>query len=242
MTTGRNDTLALDDEDRLPWLEPAYDAEDSDEVSLGRLGMLVLAGLLLIGVVVGGVWLARGHLGGEGEGELIKAPAEGYKIRAADADAKKFQGEGDASFATSEGLDRGARIDPSRLPEAPIVAGSAAKAPAADRSAAAAAAKKVETAVADRTGEKAGTPAASASPRTTGGAIQLGAYGNEALAKDAWSRFSKRFDYLAALSYSVEPVTVGGTKFYRLRAHAGKDAGTLCGKLKVAGESCLVVN
>jgi hypothetical protein len=37
-------------------------------------------------------------------------------------------------------------------------------------------------------------------------------------------------------------VTVGGTKFYRLRAQAGKDAGTLCGKLKVAGESCLVVN
>lgn len=242
MVNGRIDSLALDDEDRLPWLEPAYDVETKDEVSLGRLGLFVLAGLLLIGAVVLGVYLARGPLGGGGQGELVKAPAQNYKIPAADADAKKFQGEGDASFAASEGVARGGRIDPSRLPEAPIVAGSVTKAPAPDKAAAAAAAKKVEVAVADRTGEKAQVPVSSASLQMAGGAIQLGAYGNEALAKDAWSRFSKRFDYLAGLTHSVQPVTVGGTKFYRLRAHAGKDAGTLCGKLKVAGESCMVVN
>ncbi|MGE4429339.1 MAG: SPOR domain-containing protein [Sphingobium sp.] len=242
MTGGRIDSLALDDEDRLPWLEPAYEAEPHDEVSLARLALFVLAGLVLIGLVVGGVYLVRGQLGGGGAGELVKAPAENYKIPAADADAKKFQGEGDASFAASEGIERGGRIDPSRLPEAPIVGGSVAKAPAADKSAASAAAKKVETAVADRTGEKAQAPAASAAAQQGGGAIQLGAYGNEALARDAWSRFSKRFTYLADLSHSIQPVTVGGTKFYRLRAHAGKEAGTLCGKLKVAGESCLVVN
>ncbi|MEE2740156.1 MAG: SPOR domain-containing protein, partial [Pseudomonadota bacterium] len=29
---------------------------------------------------------------------------------------------------------------------------------------------------------------------------------------------------------------------YRLRASAGAEASTICGRLKVAGESCLVVN
>jgi len=242
MGNGRIDSLALEDEDRLPWLEPAYDVGENDEVSLGRLGLLVLAGLLLIGLVVGGVYLARGHLGGGGRGEVIKAPIGSYKIPAADADAKKFQGEGDAAFAASEGVDRGGRIDPTRLPEAPIVTGPVAKVPVADKSAAAAAAKKVEATVADRTGEKAQAPAASASQQAGGGSIQLGAYGNEALARDAWTRFSKRFDYLAELPHSIQPVTVGGSKFYRLRAQAGGNAGTICGKLKVAGESCLVVN
>ncbi len=242
MGNGRMDSLALEDEDRLPWLEPAYDVQESDEVSLGRLGLLVLAGLLLIGLVFGGVYLARDHLGGGGRGELIKAPSGNYKIAAADADAKKFQGEGDAAFAASEGVDRGGRIDPARLPEAPIVTGPVAKGPAVDKSAAAAAAKKVEAAVADRTGEKAEVTAASTSQQLAGRSIQLGAYGNEALARDAWTRFSKRFDYLAELTHSIQPVTVGGTKFYRLRAQAGNHAGTICGKLKVAGESCLVVN
>jgi hypothetical protein len=41
---------------------------------------------------------------------------------------------------------------------------------------------------------------------------------------------------------SVEPTEVGGSTLYRLRATAGAQANTLCGRLKVAGESCLVVN
>ena len=71
--------------------------------------------------------------------------------------------------------------------------------------------------------------------------IQLGAYNNEAQAKSSWSRLAKRFDYLSALTYSIEPVTVNGTQFYRLRV-ATPQANILCGKLKVAGENCMVVN
>jgi len=237
------DSLALDDEDRLPWLEPAYDDEDEREVSPLRLALFVLAGLALIGLVVAGIYLVRNHFSSSGEAQLIAAPEGDYKIPAADADAKKFQGEGDASFAASEGVERSGTIDPTRLPEAPIVGGSAGKsAPVTDAASAAAASQKVETIVADRTGNKVKAPAKWASPEAAGGTIQLGAYGNEALARDAWKRFSKRFDYLTDLTYDIQPVTVGGSKFYRLRAVAGKDAATLCGKLKVAGENCILVN
>src|SRR3546814_19250404 len=72
--------------------------------------------------------------------------------------------------------------------------------------------------------------------------IQLGAYGNQAFAKDAWKRLSKRFTYLEPLPMSIEQAEVGGSTVYRLRAAAGGQASTLCGKLKVAGESSMVVN
>ena len=41
---------------------------------------------------------------------------------------------------------------------------------------------------------------------------------------------------------TVEEAQVGGGTVYRLRASAGAQAGTICGRLKVAGESCLLVN
>lgn len=242
MINGRNDSLALDDEDRLPWLEPAYDMAEDKNVPGGRLALFIVAGLVLIGLIVGGIYLLRTYAGGEGGGELIAAPRDSYKVPAKDADAKRFEGEGDASFATSEGLDRGARIDPSRLPEAPIIAGPAGGVTDDKAAQAAAPAKRVETSVADRTGDRANAPAAASAQRVASGTIQLGAYGSEALARDAWGRFSKRFEYLADLGHSIEPVTVSGSKFYRLRVAAGKNAATLCGKLKVAGENCLVVH
>ena len=61
-------------------------------------------------------------------------------------------------------------------------------------------------------------------------------------AKDAWGRLSKRFAYLAPLAMTVEEAQVGGGTVYRLRASAGAQAATICGRLKVAGESCLLVN
>src|SRR3546814_21013283 len=72
--------------------------------------------------------------------------------------------------------------------------------------------------------------------------IQLGAYGNQAFAKDAWKRLSKRFTYLEPLPMSIEQAEVGGSTVYRLRAAAGGPASTLCGKPKVAGQSCMVVH
>lgn len=236
------DSLDLDDEDRLPWLEPADSTDEDDSVSPLKLLGFIVAGLVLIGAIVGGVWWLQDRGGdGTGEGRLIAAPEGDYKVPANEADARKFEGEGDASFAASEGVEQEGRIDPSRLPEAPVTSGPA-PAPAT-RPAAVAPSARVNAPVADAT--KAAKPSAAPSAAAQGRAmIQLGAYGSEASARDAWGRLSKRFAYLAPLTTSVEAAQVGDTTLYRLRASAGTaaQANGLCGKLKVAGESCLVVN
>lgn len=233
------DRLDLDDEDRLPWLEPAMDDDDGDGISPLRLLGLILLGLALIGAVVAGVWWLQNRGGGnEGEGEVIAAPEGDYKIAANEADAKKFDGEGDASFAASEGVARDGRIDPSRVPEAPITATHPA--PAGSKPAMPAhPAQSVTAPVADETAAK---PAQAAPAASGGGLIQLGAYGSASVARDGWNKLSKRFAYLASLPMTVEPAEVGGATVYRLRASAGGQARTICGKLKVAGESCIVVN
>ena len=74
-------------------------------------------------------------------------------------------------------------------------------------------------------------------------AIQLGAFSSEAAAAKAWTNLSKRFPYLADLGKSVAPVKTGDKTVYRLRASTGTaaNAASLCGKLRVAGENCVVV-
>lgn len=234
------DRLDFDEDDRLPWLEPAVDDDDEEGLSPLKLLGLILLGLMLVGAFVAALWWLQNRNVSDpaGEGQLITAPADDYKIAANEADAKKFEGEGDASFAASEGVARDGRIDPSRVPEAPIT--KTAPASAASRPASATKpAQSVTTRVADETGDK---PVAVSRPVTGGATIQLGAYANAKGAKDAWTRLSKRFDYLAPLPMTIESAEVGGGTVYRLRAAAGGQAKLLCGKLKVAGESCMVVN
>ena len=229
--------LDLDDEERLPWLEPGIEDEEQEGLSPLRLLGFILVGLLLNGVVVAGVWLLQNHASGGGEGKLIAAPSGDYKVPAQEADAKKFEGEGDASYAASEGVIRDGRIDPSRVPEAPITSSATgeSKAPVPGKPS-----QSVTARVADQTHAQ---PAPSQSSRGAAGAvIQLGAYGSQSGARDAWTRLSKRFAYLAPLTMAIEPTEVGGSTLYRLRASAGSQANMLCGKLKVAGESCIVVN
>ena len=247
MSDFARDRLDLDDEDRLPWLEPADDFEE-DRSALSPLKLLgfVVLGLAVLALVVALVYGARtfSASGTGGAGKLIAAPKGDYKVPAAQADAKKFAGEGDASFAASEGVAQEGKIDPSRQPEAPVVSGAAGKDDAAHapQSTAKPSASVTTTVTTVAAGTSAGTRAATAA--SGGPMIQLGAYGSAAMAKDAWAKLSRRFDYLAALGNSVEPVEVGGTTLYRLRAGAGSsgNAAMLCGKLKVAGENCMVVN
>lgn len=228
--------LDLDDDERLPWLEPGIEDEEEEGLSPVRLLGFIFVALILLGGVVAGVWLLKNRAADNGEGKLIAAPAGDYKVPAAEADARKFEGEGDASFAASEGVVRDGRIDPSRVPEAPLTPTS----PAGTRQPVPGKPSQTVTArVADETNVR---PAASQPTRTGGAVIQLGAYGSQSGARDAWTRLSKRFAYLAPLTMSVEPTEVGGSTLYRLRATAGGQANTLCGKLKVAGESCIVVN
>lgn len=240
--------LNLDDPDRLPWLEPAEGGAEPRDASLARIATLVIVGLVLLGLIVGGgYWLKHRDTGMPSEARLIPAQGGDYKIPANTTAGKSFQGTGDTSYATSQGVDTDGKIDASRLPETPMAGvsrGSIAKDDAGKATAGAAkAGNSVSAAVRDETGSKAG-PATTTVAASAGGAmVQLGAYNNQAVALDAWKKLAKRFDYLAVLSSGVEKAEVGGSTVYRLRAGAGSaaNAATLCGKLKVAGENCIVV-
>ncbi len=224
----------LADEDRLPWLEAADDYEDGDAVSPSRLLLLVVGGLLLIAAVIGGLWWVQNG-GARGDAELIAAQAGDYKVSPESDDAKVFEGEGDASFAATEGAEPAGRVDPSRLPEEPAVTAQAKAAKAAKEQAVAKDAKAAPT---DKAAAPTATPAASGT-----GMIQLGAFSSEASANKAWSSLSKRFSFLADLNRSVSSTALDGGTVYRLRAAAGSaaNATSLCGKLRVAGENCVVV-
>ncbi len=237
-------TLDLQDDDRLPWLEPVEDEEPEGVSPLKLLGFIV-AGLLILGIVVGGIYALRqaNVVGGaeDGDARLIAAQPGAFKEKATPADsaAKSFAGEGDATYSASEGGDPTGQIDAARVPEAPIAAPTVA-APA--KPVVAAPAQKVTARVAAATPSS--TPRAAATSGAGGSTIQLGAYGSESGANDAWKKLAKRFPYLAPLTNSVEKTAVGEATLYRLRARTGSgtEANQLCGRLKVAGENCIVVN
>lgn len=247
---GQGDTgLGLEDEDRLPWLEAADGFEDDGEVSPARLLVMVLGGLLLIGAVLGGLWWIQNG-GARGKGELIAAQQGDYKVAPKTDGAKAFEGEGDASFSASEGAEPAGKVDPTRMPEEPAVTPeereAAAKKAAADKAAAAKAsvAKAVPADKAKAVAVKAPDADTRPKPAAPGGAmIQLGAFSSDAAAAKAWTNLSKRFAYLAELNKSVSPAKVGDGTVYRLRVSAGTaaNAANLCGKLRVAGENCVVV-
>lgn len=241
--------LGLDSEDRLPWLEPADGFEEDGEVSPVRLLVMVLGGLLLIGAVLGGLWWVQNG-GTRGKGELIAAQEGDYKVVPKDSGARTFDGEGDASFAASEGAEPAGRVDPTRMPEEPAVtpdereaAAKAAKKAAADKAAAKKAAAPTAP-TAEKGKESVGAPAAAVAATEGAGWVQLGAFSNEAAANKAWANLSKRFAYLSDLNRAVSPTKLdsGGT-VYRLRVSAGSagNAANLCGKLRVAGENCVIV-
>jgi hypothetical protein len=230
-----------DDEDRLPWLEAVEDEDDS-QVSTGKLAGFVLAALMAIGLVIGGVWwLRQAQTAPGGDGKLIAAAEGDYKVRPDAPGGMKVEGQGDSAFATSEGAAPKGKIDTNATSETPVAGTKAAPATGS------APAGKVATAPMPGAGGKlvAAPPAAPvvrpAAVAGAGGLVQLGAFGSEAKANQAWVGMTRRFAYLAPLAKSVEAAEVGGSTVYRLRANAGGDAGSICGKLRVSGENCMIV-
>jgi hypothetical protein len=231
-----DNTIDFEQEQRLPWLEPIEDSEYSDGVSPGRLVGMVLAGLIAIGLIVGGLWWWQQN-GGRPRGEVIAAPEGDYKI-AANAEPGRFDGEGDVAVSAADGQQPTGRVDPNALPEQPVTTARPATpvhpAPPA-RPAAGAAARPAAPA----------SPANSASANApTGGAmIQLGAFASEATAASAWSSLQGRFSWLANVNRTIQSANVNGRIVYRLRANAGSAATArdFCGRLRVAGENCIVL-
>lgn len=231
-----------DDDDRLPWLEPAV-AQESDTVPAGKLAALVVAALVVLAIVVGGVFVLRQQTGvAAKDPTLIAADTGDYKVRPDAPGGMKVEGRGDSAFATSEGAEADGRVDLNALPETPVAATKPTTKPGA-------AAKAATTATVGVPG--AGATLVAAAPATAGGgapapsaagrAVQLGSFPSEAAANASWTRLAKRFAYLTPLGHGVQAAEVNGATVYRLRADAGDDAGTVCGKLRVAGEACFIV-
>ncbi len=239
------DTLPLQDEDRLPWLEAVDDDADDETISTGKLVGFAVAAIVALGVVIAGISLLRSQPGPTGDGKLIAAQEGDYKVRPDAPGGMKVEGQGDSSFAASEGAEANGKIDTNAASETPV---KGAKAVLPQPGFKGAPAKPVATASVPASGGKlVAPPPAKPLPNVAmaaagGSLVQLGAFGSEAKANEAWTTLAKRFGYLSALPKSVVTAQVNGNQVYRLRANAGGQASTICGKLKVAGENCMIVN
>ncbi len=245
VTDNDRDTLALQDEDRLPWLEAVDDDIDEETISTGKLIGFAIAAIVALGVVIAGIALLRSQPAPTGDGKLIAAQEGDYKVRPDAPGGMKVEGQGDSSFAASEGAEADGKIDTNAAAEAPLTNVKATPPKPGFRGAPA---KPVATASIPASGGKlVAAPPAKPLPNVamtapSGSLVQLGAFGSEAKANEAWTVLAKRFAYLAALPKSVVAAEVNGNQVYRLRANAGDEASTICGKLKIAGENCLIVN
>jgi hypothetical protein len=223
-----DETMDLDDEDRLPWLEAVDEDEGGEGPSALKLIAAVLIGLVAIGAIVGGIFWMGNRDGQETrDAQLIQAPQGDYKVRPEDKGGMKVEGTGDTAFAASAGQEPKAAIDTNAVPETPV-ARPPAPGPAAQPKAGPAPAPKQAVPA-----PKQAAPA----PATSGPAIQLGAFNSQAQANAAWKTMSGRFSYLAPLSQAVTTAVVNGRTYYRLRA-SGPGANGVCGRLRAAGETC----
>ena len=230
---------AMADEDRLPWLEVVDDDDVEGGVTVGKLVALIIAALVALGIVIGGIWMLRSQSAPPPvDPKLIAAQAGDYKVKPENPGGMKVEGKGDSAFAASEGVEANGKIDTNAMPESPLkgirgpVVADVASKPSTNATVAVPKATTTLTA-------KPPMPVAQKTVVGTG-VVQLGAYGSQAKADTAWSMLSKKYDFLASLTKSVVPAEVGGSKVYRLRVNAAGEAAAVCAKLKAADENCLI--
>ena len=241
-----SDDMDLREEDRLPWLETVEPDEHAGP-GIGRVVALVAVGLAILAAIVFGIFKLQHRPTGP-DGQLIAAQEGDYKVKPNDPGGLKVEGEGDSAIATSAGKGAGnGAIDLKAVPEAPVKGTKGVHASPTPT------APVGHNAVAQVPGPGGKLVAAApvsvsrsaATGATTGGSlVQLGAYPTEAAANAAWGTFTKRFAYIAPLGKAVQPVATGGRTLYRLRVNAGSanQAADICGRLRVAGESCFVAS
>ncbi len=237
--------MDLREEDRLPWLE-TVEPDEQDGPPLGRVIAAVVLGLGVLAAIIFGIYKLQQRPSSGGDGQIIAAQPGAYKVKPDEPGGLKVDGEGAAAIATSAGKAGNGAIDLKAVPERPVeakrVAPAAKPTPAGGRNAVAQVPKsggKLVAAAPVTVSRPAGQNAAAG-----GSLVQLGAFPSEAAANAAWTSFSKRFAYLAPLGQSVQPVATGGKTLYRLRVNAGSanQAADICGRLRVAGESCFIAS
>jgi hypothetical protein len=210
----------------LPWLTPVEDEDEPRGISarkmFGALMVVLVAGLIVAGTFF---WLGRRDSGVNGPPELIRAPAQPYKVKPPKPDGLDINGESETAFETSAGEDKDSKLDLNKLPETPV----AKPAPPVREPA-------PKTLPAHET--KSPLPPEPKSNGAPGSVVQLGAFANQAQAERAWTALSTRFPNVAALDKMIVPFSGG----IRLRAGAASpgEAKQVCQALRAAGENCFV--
>lgn len=225
--------LALDDgpgEGRLPWLKSAeddYEDEEEQGPGRGRLIVMMVLALLVLGGAIGGIWWFTHRGAGNApaaDGSLVAAPAAPYKEAPKDPGGKTFAGTGDSSFAVSEGQTRPAQLAQASSAPAPVPAPVAKPAAAAPAPVAA-------------------RPAPAPAPAQGGVGVQVGAFSTREGAETGWTRLAAQASsLLGSVPHRVVAGTTDSGTVYRLQAVAGDaaQAQALCGKLKAVGIPCQV--
>ena len=189
----------------------------------------------------------------------------------ADIDGRPVEGQGQVLFGTGDGRETDARIALDSMPEDPMprpggelvdegepVIEGTVETPAIVQPAAPVSApapppvrpKASDTVVPKEVPAKPQKPVQpkvihAPDPAPSGGQVmQLGAFSSESRARAAFKDLSARYSYLAGMEPQIVPVAADGKTLYRLRTVAPGSAAAkdLCGRLKVAGEACSVVN
>lgn len=258
-------------DDTPPWLEEAEPDEADTHTLVGRrtLILLLLALALLVAGVIAGIMMvsrrSESPIAVPRVGEAVpvltapgpwKVPPSGEGL-----DGEPVEGQGQVLFGTGDGRETPARIDLDALPEEPLPRPveeppeTAAVAPAPP-------APPAETAGAGPAAAPAPRPAQTVEPKPApplpvpkiieapppepprGSVVQLGAFSSEARARAAFRSLGERFAYLEGLNPVIVPVVSDGRTLWRLRAETGGVAAArdICGRLKVAGEACTIVD
>ena len=230
-------------EDRLPWLE-TVEPDEKEGLPVGRVVAFVIGGLAILAALVFAVYKLQQPHGPDGQ--LIEAQEGDYKVKPDDPGGLKVKGEGDAAIATSAGKSGNGSIDLGAVSEKPVEGKRLQPMPTPTSAAGRNAVAQVPASGGKLTAEAPVTANRSNAPGAASGGslVQLGAFPSASAANAAWTSFSKRFSYLATLGKSVEPVAIGGRTLYRLRVNAGSanQAADICGRLRVAGETCFVAS
>jgi len=210
----------------LPWLTPVEDEDEPRGISARKMFAALLV-VLVAALIVAGTffWIGRRNSAVIGPPELIRAPAQPYRVKPPNPGGLDITGESETAFETSAGEDKDSKLDLNKLPETPV-----AKPPPA--------APKPVPKTLPAHDIKSPVPPEPKSNAAPGTVVQLGAFANQAQAERAWTALSARFPSVAALNKMIVPFSGG----IRLRAGAASpaDAKQVCQSLRAAGENCFV--
>ncbi len=204
--------LALDDDERLPWLESADDEDEEADIDSARLVRFAVLGLVVLALVAGALWFINHRAAAPtvAEGGVIAAPAVPYKEAPKDAGGKTYAGTGDSAFAVSAGKNPSANLGDSGGPASSIPAPSLA--------------------------------AGANAPEEGGIGVQVGAYTSQSTAEAGWTRLQAANEALKSVRHRVVEGSADIGTVYRLQAVAPDlaAANALCAALKAGGTACQV--